>query len=115
MSGSGTGNEALHFQLWRSFGGGELPRKPGLDRSQTGAPMPSSGRVWSRLSNITLTNVRGRPFPCQLLSSEFIKMHPHEASLSPSNSLQLNKTARGALNDVNHTNYNKSKQSPQKN
>lgn len=86
-------------------------RKPGLDPSQTEAPMPSLGHVWRRLSNIRLTkNVRGRCFPCEL-SSEFTKRHQHEASLSPSSSLWLHKTDCGALNDVNYTKL-KGKQSP---
>lgn len=34
-------------------------------------PKPSFDHVWRRLSNITWTNVRGRRFPGQLLSSEF--------------------------------------------
>lgn len=81
--------------------------KTGLDPSQPEPPMPSCGHVWRRLSNIALTNVRWRCFPCKLLSSEFTKMRQQEALLCPSSSFWLKKTECGLLNDVKYTNKKK--------
>lgn len=84
MSGSGTGNEALRFQLRRFSGGGG-----GLPECRVGSVTGRTRDAKLRSHLETFTQYRSNKCEMKPFASELTKMQQHEAVRSPSSSLWL--------------------------